>query len=95
MRTISLAIIAALAAGTTAAPAFAKHHHKASYQRYDSRYDNCRAGKSRAARRGTVIGAAAGGAGTAILGGDVGTSLLGAGVGAVAGHEIGRNGHRC
>ncbi len=94
MRALSLAIAATLATVASTTPAVARHHHKTYAERSD-RYENCHAGKSRAARRGTVIGAAAGGAGTALLGGDVGTSLLGAGVGAVAGHEIGRNGHRC
>ena len=81
-------------------PAAARHHHarQAAYE-YNGRayesYESCRAAKSRAARRGTVIGAAAGGAGTALLGGNLGGSLLGAGVGALAGHEIGRGSHKC
>jgi hypothetical protein len=95
MRTLTcLALAAALAAPL--APAAAKPHPKYEYNgRYYNSYEQCRAAKRHAANRGTVIGAVAGGAGMALLGGDVGTSLLGAGVGAVAGHEIGRGGHKC
>lgn len=64
--------------------------HYNSYNRGNSSYDHCRAEKSRAGKRGTVIGAVGGGAGTALLGGGVGGSLLGAGVGALAGNVIGR-----
>lgn len=69
------------------------HHRDRRYNNSNrgySNYDNCRAQKSRAGKRGTVIGAVGGGAGTALLGGGVGGSLLGAGVGALAGNVIGR-----
>ena len=97
MRLISTLMIAAVAATAPAMSAAAKHHRTA-YE-YNGRayqsYEACRAAKSRAAKRGTVIGAVAGGAGTALLGGNLGGSLLGAGVGALAGHEIGRSTKKC
>lgn len=58
-------------------------------------YEACRAAKSRAAKRGTVIGAAGAGVGAALLGGGLGGSLLAAGGGAVIGHEIGRGSKKC
>lgn len=73
------------------------HHrdrHYNSANRADRNYDECRARKSRAGKRGTVIGAVGGGAGTALLGGGLGGSLLGAGVGALAGNVIGRGSHK-
>ena len=51
---------------------------------------NCFIERKRAQKKGTVIGAAGIGAGTAIAGGDLGGSLLGAGVGALAGNQIGK-----
>ncbi len=97
MRLVAPLLAAVIAA--TAMPAAAYHdangvHHRGrhynNYNRGYSSYDQCRAEKSRAGKRGTVIGAVGGGAGTALLGGGVGGSLLGAGVGALAGNVIGR-----
>ena len=95
--------LVALVMTATAMPAAAwvdgngVHHRDRHYNNYNRRggsYDQCRAAKSRAGKRGTVIGAVGGGAGTALLGGGVGGSLLGAGVGALAGNVIGRGGHK-
>ncbi len=95
MRAFVLTLTAALLA-VPAGTAIAKQHKQYEYDgRYYSSYEQCRAAKKRAANRGTVIGAAAAGAGTALLGGNLGTSLLGAGVGAVAGHEIGKSSEKC
>ncbi len=97
MRSINLLAIAAIAAAIPSVPAAARHHHNQyAYNGHVYRsYDQCRAEKSRAAKRGTVIGAVAGGAGTALLGGNLGGSLLGAGVGAVAGNAIGSGTKKC
>ena len=101
MRLIAPLIAVVMAA--TAMPAAARvhshgvHHrdrHYNNYNRGHGSYDQCRAAKSRAGKRGTVIGAVGGGAGTALLGGGLGGSLLGAGVGALAGNVIGRGSHR-
>jgi hypothetical protein len=51
---------------------------------------SCLIERKKAQKKGTVIGAAGVGAGTAIAGGDLGGSLLGAGIGALAGNQIGK-----
>lgn len=97
MRLIAPMLAAVIAATSMPAAAYVDangvHHRDRHYNnsnRSYSNYDQCRAAKSRAGKRGTVIGAVGGGAGTALLGGGVGGSLLGAGVGALAGNVIGR-----
>lgn len=97
MRLIAPVLAVVIAATSMPAAAYTDangvHHRDRHYNNYNqanSRYDQCRAQKSRAGKRGTVIGAVGGGAGTALLGGGVGGSLLGAGVGALAGNVIGR-----
>ncbi|WP_419816401.1 hypothetical protein [Glacieibacterium sp.] len=108
MRILTPLLVAAIAATsfTTVAPAAARDHRYDNQRRgqyYNSRdrryyqsYAACKHSRSRAGKRGTVIGALGGGAGAALLGGNLGESLLGAGVGAVAGNALGRGSkHRC
>ena len=101
-----LAAAIAVTSFTTVAPAAARDHryensrssryYNSRNRRYYSSYAACQHSRSRAAKRGTVIGAVGGGAGAALLGGNLGESLLGAGVGAVAGNALGRGSkHRC
>ncbi|QXQ05862.1 hypothetical protein KX816_16865 [Sphingosinicellaceae bacterium] len=93
MRLLSSLVLAAVATTSLAVtPAEARRHDNRYYDgnRYYSSYDDCMRRRSRAAKRGTVIGAVGAGAGAAVLGGNLGESLLGAGVGAVAGNAIGR-----
>jgi hypothetical protein len=91
MKALMLAAGAALA---LAGPADAKPRYTPDGKSYYETYESCVAAKKRGKKRGAVIGAVAGGAGTAVLGGNVGESLLGAGVGALAGGAIG-NSKRC
>lgn len=51
---------------------------------------SCLIERKKAQKKGTVIGAAGAGGGTAIAGGNLGESLLGAGIGALAGNQIGK-----
>ncbi len=97
MRLIAPVLAAVIAVTSMPAAAWVDSngvHHRDRHYNNGNRgyrsYDQCRADKSRAGKRGTVIGAVGGGAGTALLGGGVGGSLLGAGVGALAGNVIGR-----
>jgi len=50
----------------------------------------CLIERKKAQKKGTVVGAAGGGATVALGGGNLGKSLLGAGVGALAGNQIGK-----
>ena len=101
MRLIAPLLAVVIAATAVPATAYVDsngvHHRDRHYNSYNrgQSYEQCRAAKSRSGKRGTVIGAVGGGAGTALLGGGLGGSLLGAGVGAVAGNVIGRGGHKC
>jgi len=92
MRSLNAVLIAAVGAASFAAmPAEARRSDRYYYgQQSYSSYASCKRARDRAGKRGTVIGAAGAGVGTALLGGNVGESLLGAGVGAVAGNAIGR-----
>ncbi len=51
---------------------------------------SCLIERKKGQKKGTVIGAAGAGGGTAVAGGNLGESLLGAGVGALAGDLIGK-----
>lgn len=97
MRSLTLFIAASLAMPMVAAPpAFARDHSRYEYNGHVYRsYAQCRAAKQRAAKRGTVIGAAGAGVGAALLGGGLGGSLLAAGAGAVIGHEVGKGSKKC
>jgi hypothetical protein len=100
MRVTTALLATALASATAIAPAEARRHHgdHQSYEydgrRYDS-YDSCIAAKNHAKKRGTIIGAVAGGLGAAVLGADLGGSALAAGGGALVGREIGRSSKHC
>ncbi len=50
----------------------------------------CLIERKKGQKKGTVIGAAGAGGGTAVAGGNLGESLLGAGIGALAGNQIGK-----
>jgi outer membrane lipoprotein SlyB len=106
MRFLTPLLVAAIAATsfTTVAPAAARDHryeNSRSHRYYNARngrryqsYAECKRSRSRAAKRGTVIGAVGAGGAAALLGGNLGESLLGAGVGAVAGNALGRGSKR-
>ncbi len=90
MRVVSAALIAAMAATLPALPASAKRaHYQYNGHNYAS-YEQCRAARRHAEKRGTIIGAVGGGATVAVLGGNLGESALGAGVGALGGNLIGK-----
>lgn len=90
MRIVSTMLIAAIAASLPALPAAAKQKQRYEYDgRYYSSYEQCRAERRRAEKRGTVVGALTAGAGAALLGGNLAESALIAGGGAIVGNQIG------
>lgn len=96
MRPLTFLLATSLAMPVLSAPVVAKERPRYEYDgRVYRSYSECRAAKKRAAKRGTVIGAAGAGVGTALLGGGLGGSLLAAGAGAVIGHEVGRGSKKC
>ena len=97
MRPLTLLLATSLAMPVLSAPpAIAKERTRYEYDgRVYRSYAECRAARKRAAKRGTVIGAAGAGVGTALLGGGLGGSLLAAGAGAVIGHEVGKSTRKC
>lgn len=98
MRIVHSLIVTAIVAGVPVLPAAARDDRRPRYEydgRYYSSYQQCRAEKRRAEKRGTIAGAATAGIGAALLGGNLGESALVAGGGAIVGNVIGKNSKKC
>ena len=96
MRMINMALIAAVAAGLPSLPTEARSKQRYEYDgRYYDSLQECRDEKSRAKKRGTVVGAAVAGVGAALLGANLGETALIAGGGAVVGNQLGKNSKKC
>lgn len=92
----AMAIMLGLGATMATAPAEARDK-RVRYEnngRYYNSYAACRAARKKAVRDGTIVGAAAAGVGSALLGANLGEAALIAGGGALVGNQLGKT-KRC
>ena len=91
---ISGAMAIALGLGAATAPAMAAKRQQTRYEydgRYYNSYDQCQAAKKKAGKDGAIVGAAAAGVGSALLGANLGEAALIAGGGALVGNQLGKS----
>jgi opacity protein-like surface antigen len=90
---LSGAMALVLGLGAAAAPAMAQKNNRVRYEnngRYYNSYAQCQAAKKKSAKDGAIVGAAAAGVGSALLGANLGEAALIAGGGALVGNQLGK-----